>query len=150
MAIAATTEVQNRPNQCVIRTRMNSNPRMIYEAWTTGWEKWFAAPGTLKVEPKVGGAYSFETEHEGKRHPHHGRYLRLEKDRLVEITWTTGEGGTEGAETIVSVELESEGTGAVLDLKHSGFPNEESMQQHDKAWVMVLGHLDKVLSGRGE
>lgn len=144
------TDVPPRPNELAVRLRMNSPPRAIYAAWTKGWERWFAAPGTAKVDAKVGGEYSFDVEHEGKRYPHHGRYLRLEPDRLVELTWITGEGGTECAETIVSVEIAAEGTGSVIDLKHSGFPTEEAMQRHEQAWIHVLGHQDRVLAGRGD
>lgn len=149
MAIQSQHETTQRENQYAVRVRMNSNPHTIYEAWTRGFDRWFAVPGSVHMEPREGAEYSFETEHEGKRHPHHGRFIHLEKDRLVEMTWITGEGVTEGAETVVSVEIAPEGTGSVVDLKHSGFPNEASMQRHEQAWVDVLGHQDRVLSKRG-
>lgn len=147
MAIPQPDKVKSRENQCSIRTRMNSAPRDIYAAWTTGFDRWFAAPGTVRMEPKVGADYSFATEHEGKRHPHRGKFLRLEKDSLVEMTWITGAGGTEGAETLLSIEIAEEGTGSVLELKHSGFPDEASMRRHEQAWIGILTHLDKVLTG---
>jgi uncharacterized protein YndB with AHSA1/START domain len=150
MAIQSEHETSPREDFCAIRVRMNSNPRVIYDSWTKGIDRWFAAPGSVHMDAKDGGEYSFETEHEGTRHPHHGKFLHLEKDRLVEMTWVTGEGGTEGAETVVSIEIAPEGTGSVVDLKHSGFPNEASMQRHEQAWVQVLGHQDRVLSKRGD
>ena len=105
MAIQSEHEATPRENTYAVRVRMNSNPHLIYESWTKGIDRWFAAPGSVRMEAKEGGAYSFETEHEGQRHPHHGKFLHLEKDRLVEMTWVTGEGGTEGAETVVSIEI---------------------------------------------
>lgn len=146
MAIQTDPNTQSRPNQCAVRVRMNSNPHTIYEAWTRGLDRWFAVPGTVHMEAKEGAEYSFETEHEGHRHPHHGKFLHLEKDRLIEMTWVTGEGGTEGAETVLTVEIAPEGKGSVVDLKHSGFPNEEASQKHEHAWVEVLGHQNRVLS----
>ena len=111
MAIQSEHESSPREDFCAVRVRMNSNPRTIYDSWTKGIDRWFAAPGSVHMDAKDGGEYSFETEHEGTRHPHHGRFLHLEKDRLLEMTWVTGEGGTEGAETVVSIEIAPEGTG---------------------------------------
>lgn len=146
MAIPQPDKTRSRPNQLAVRTRMNSSPRQIYAAWITGLDRWFAVPGTVRTDPRPGGEYSFDAQHEDKRQPHHGRFLRLEKDSLVEMTWITGEGGTEGAETVLSIELAPEGTGTLLDLKHSGFPNEESMRRHEEAWLPVLAHLDRTLA----
>jgi uncharacterized protein YndB with AHSA1/START domain len=143
MAIPQPEKTGSRPNQLAVRVRLNSNPRQVYAAWTTALDRWFAVPGTVRMDLKPGGDYSFDAEHEGKRQPHHGRFLRLEKDSLIEMTWTTGAGGTEGAETVLSIELAPEGTGTLVDLKQSGFPNEESLRRHDEAWPWVLSQLDK-------
>jgi uncharacterized protein YndB with AHSA1/START domain len=82
-----------------------------------------------------------------KRHAHYGRFLRLEPDRLVQLTWVTGEGGTEGAETVVTVALiPGPGDRTHLSLKHEGFPNAAARDGHLGAWPMILEHLDEVLS----
>lgn len=124
---------------------MESSPRAIYQAWTDGFGRWFAAPGTVLMRPEIDAPFFFETHFGGGRHPHYGRFLDLKQDELVEMTWVTGSPGTEGAETVVLVEIAPRGSGSHVRLTHSGFPNEESMKRHDEAWVEVLAHQDKAL-----
>ena len=144
---SARPDLSARPSRCVIERIMKSSPHAIYTAWTEQFDRWFAAPGTLLMRAEVDAPFFFETHYDGGRHPHYGRFLDLKQDRFVEMTWVTGKAGTEGAETVVAVEIEPQGSGSRVRLVHSGFPNEDSMKRHDEAWVEVLAMQDKVLSG---
>jgi uncharacterized protein YndB with AHSA1/START domain len=88
--------------------------------------------------------FYFETEHEGKRHPHYGRVLTLRPDRLVELAWVTGMGGTGGAETVVTVELAPRDGGTRLRLTHAGFYDDAAAKQHE-VWGTILAMLDERL-----
>ncbi|WP_425415549.1 SRPBCC family protein [Paenibacillus borealis] len=125
---------------------MTASPEVLYKAWTKQFDRWFAAPGTLIMEGLVNTPFFFETRHEEQRYPHYGRFLSLEQDRLVELTWVTGAGGTKGAETVVRVEFEIQGSATLLRLFHAGFPDAESRDRHEQAWPMVLAQLDKVMA----
>ena len=84
---------------------MSAPPMAVYRAWTETFDRWFATPGAIRMDPRVGEPYWFEVVHEGVHHPHYGRFVALEPGVLIEQTWVTGRGGTEGAETVVRVEL---------------------------------------------
>jgi uncharacterized protein YndB with AHSA1/START domain len=132
-----------RPLTVCAERDMRATPAALYRAWTSEFDRWFAAAETLAMTAEIGRPFFFEVVHEGERHPHYGRFLRLEPDRLVEITWLTGPKGTKGAETVVTVELAPRGSGTHLRLTQTGFADEESRQAHANGWRHVLGLLDE-------
>ncbi|KAA0993204.1 SRPBCC family protein [Dyadobacter aurulentus] len=118
----------------------------LYKTWTSQLDLWFASPGSFlgKIEPNA--PFYFETLHQGIRHPHYGRYLQIQEPELVQLTWTTGEGGTEGAETVLTIALTPHGEGTFLRLTHAGFLTEASRDRHQEAWPAVLELLEERMS----
>jgi uncharacterized protein YndB with AHSA1/START domain len=139
-------DLTSRPLKLSVERAMSASPNDLFAAWTTQLDRWFAAPGTLTMAAEVGAAFFFETHFDGQRHPHYGRYLRLVPDQLIELTWVTGEPGTRGAETIVTIELAPTKSGTQLKLAHAGFADEQSMNGHEQAWPGALAHLDKSIA----
>ena len=121
-------------------------PDVLFRAWTENFDQWFAESGTLLMKPEVDSPFFFETSMDGQRHPHYGRFLKLVPNELVVMTWVTGNPGTRGAETVVTIEFSPAGDGTRVRITHDGHVDEESRDGHEDAWPLVLEHLDKCMT----
>ena len=138
-------EPSDNSHEVEVEQHLSSRPSEIYRAWTEQFDRWFAEPGTVVMRARVGEPFRFETVHEGTHHPHFGRFLALEPGLLVEMSWVTGRHGTDGAETVVRLEIFAAEAGSRVRLTHSGFYEAAAAIQHADAWPQVLRHLDEVL-----
>ena len=120
----------------------------VYRAFTDQLDQWFGAVGSLIITPETGGLYNFETVMEGHRHPHYGRFIELVPGKRVSMTWMTGDPGTLGAETVVTIDMAEDSQGTRVRIRQSGFYDEASRDGHKDAWPMVLDHLETTLGGK--
>ena len=135
----------SEPYDLQVERSMKAAPAALFRALTQEWDRWFATPGSAIMQFKSGLPFTFDgTTETGKRYPHYGRFVRIEEDRLVELTWVTE--STRGVETTLTVELTARGEGTQVRLSHSGFGDQVARDRHAVAWPDVLAHLDSYLA----
>ena len=142
-------DLSNRPLETTCESEVRAKPADVYAAWTERFDCWFAQPDTVAMVPEPGRPYFFYNRDDWGRHPHYGRFLDLIPDELVEMTWLTGNGtdvGTQGAETILRIELSPTETGTRVRLTHTGFPNEAARDGHQENWPLALEILEQSLA----
>lgn len=141
-------DLSSRPNSMTLEHQMKADAGSIYDAWTRDFDLWFAEPGELIMSPDVNRPFFFYNRHDWGRHAHYGRFIALEKDRLVEMTWLTGKGGTFGAETVIRIVLVPQDGGTLLRMTHSGFEDAAAAKAHQDNWPLALEELDRNLTTR--
>jgi uncharacterized protein YndB with AHSA1/START domain len=104
---------------------------------------WFGAKRVI-VNPVVDGLFYMAAEYQDRIWPHYGRFVRLERPRLVEYTWMSE--ATKGAETVVTLNFDARGEQTEVTLRHSGVPDDELGRKHKYGWSFVLGALADVLA----
>ena len=142
-------DLSARPLQTTCEYTVNARPEEVFAACTTRFDTWFAQPGTLTMALEPGRPYFFYNRDDWGRHPHYGRFLDVKENELIEMTWMTGNGtteGTEGAETILRIELAPKGEATEVRLTHFGFVSEKSRDGHEENWPLALKILDEALS----
>jgi uncharacterized protein YndB with AHSA1/START domain len=144
-----TPDLSGRPHDTQVVRAMRARADAVHRSFTTGWEGWFALPGGLIANPVPQGQLFFVVEFEGRRHPHYGRFLTVEPGRKVELTWVTGIEGTQGAETVLSIDIEPDDDGCLLTLTHRGFYEKDRADGHGKSWERILADLDRRLTAKG-
>ena len=119
-------------------------PEEVFRAWTDPdrLKRWYGTSRQI-VDPRVDGLFFLAMEHQGRTWPHYGRYLRIERPRLVEFTWMSE--GTQGAETTVTVKLAPRDGGTQLTLEHVGVPDTELGRGHEEGWTAIVGEIAKAL-----
>lgn len=128
--------------ELIVERDVEAQAGLVYRAFTDGLDAWFAEPGSLRMRTEVNEPFFFETLKGNRRHPHYGRFLRLEPYSFVEMTWVTGPAGTGGAETVVTVELTPKEDGTHLRLIHAGFVDARSRDRYVEEWPFVLDGLE--------
>ena len=118
-------------------------PTDVYDVWIDPKSPgglWYGV-AHLILNPVVDGLFYHAVEHEGRRWPHYGRFIRLERGRAIEHTWVSE--GTKGIESIVTITFAARDAGTEVTLHHANVPDDELGRQHQGGWSWFLDVLAK-------
>ena len=123
----------------------NAAPERVFKAWTepASVKAWLAGGADIVIDPREGGLFYLEMPWQDRIYPHYGRYLRIDAPRVLEFTWVSE--GTQGKESIVTIELVARNGKTELTLKHEGLPNEATAKDHEGGWTEFLDQLVELL-----
>lgn len=125
-----------------------ATPEKVYDVWIdpkSPGGPWFGGDHVI-VNPTVNGLFYLAVKHEGRVWPHYGRFVRLERPRLIEHTWMSE--ATQGKESVVTLTLEPFGEETEVTLRHTGVPDDAMGRQHKDGWTWILDMLAQGIAAR--
>lgn len=139
-------------------TRQIRAPReRVFDAFTdhTALAAWHCPRAMLVLEvctdARVGGKYRIVMgARDGRRHAAFGEYQRVDRADFLAYTWQW-EGGElpGGVRTLIEVTLTDQDGGTHLHMRHSGFPDAASRDDHCTGWQSVFNRLNDYLDPDG-
>ena len=138
----------NRIDLTLSRT-IKAKPEEVFDVWLdtrSPGGPWFGCERVI-LQPVVDGLFYHGVRHDGRMWAHYGRFIRLERPRLIEHTWVSE--ATRGIETIVTLDIAPRGDETALTLRHSNVPDDAMGRRHEEGWNFVLSAIADRLHGAG-
>lgn len=125
----------------VVSRTIPASPEEVFDAWLDP-----NVPGTiwndcekLILQPAVDGLFFHVVEHADRLWSHYGRFIALERGRIIEHTWMSE--ATHGLESVVTISLAEDNGQTQLTLRHSGLPDDDMGRSHEKGWNYIASQV---------
>jgi uncharacterized protein YndB with AHSA1/START domain len=117
---------------------LDAPPDVVFDGWADPerLRRWFQCKRGIFRAAAVDELWFWEIEHKNRLWAHYCRWLRVERPRLLELTWVSP--ATRGEETRVLLELTPARGGTDIALTHSGVPDEDIARGHEEGWKRML------------
>ncbi len=126
--------------------RIEASPETVFEFFTDPekMKQWKGSEADL--DPQPGGNYRVIVMPVAIAR---GEYVKVEPPHFVSFTWGWESGGPVPApgESLVEVSLRPDGSGTIVELRHTQLPSEESASAHGDGWDHFLGRLSIAAAG---
>lgn len=134
-----------------LRRRLRASPARVFEAWTRPemMMRWWGPEGAemleAEVDLRVGGRFLTRFRPPGSDvEVAEGTYLAIEPGRRLVMDWFWSTRPEEGR-SLLAVEIEPDGDGAVLTLTHARLMDEPTRDGHRDGWSGALDRLEAAL-----
>jgi uncharacterized protein YndB with AHSA1/START domain len=117
----------------------------VFDVWldpTSPGGLWYGTERAI-VNPVVDGLFYHVVTYEGKSWAHYGRFIRLDRGRVIEHTWVSE--ATRGIETVVTITFVPRDGTTEVTLRHVNVPDDEVGRQHQEGWTWYLNELGERL-----
>ena len=134
-----------------VRRRVKAGAEEIFDLWTKPdlMVRWMSPfPGAVDCQAtcdlRPGGAFSLVMSSAESRREVSGAYVQIDRPRKLVFTWIGPL--TNHVNTLVTVELNSQGEETDLVLTHERLPTSAIFEGHTKGWGNILDHLAEAVS----
>lgn len=137
-----------------LQRRFRASPERIFRAWTqpTALREWWCPPGwiaaDIDIDLREGGAYRIAMQRSGSGSSVlvNGRFIEIRIPQRLVYTWRWEGAFAEMPETLVTLELQGTEDETLLTLRHEGFDQGGTKQQHRSGWISACDRLDRSLN----
>jgi uncharacterized protein YndB with AHSA1/START domain len=127
---------------------MPAAPDVVFDEWLDpeSLAEWMcprpARCVSIVVEPRVGGRVRFDVDDSGHPVLISGRFLDIDRPRLLRFTWSHSGWQDPTAVSIVNVAFEPVGDDrTLLSIEHSLLPSKEAFDDHENGWKVTADQL---------
>ncbi len=130
-----------QPIEITVSRSIAAPAQRVFDVWIdpkSPGGPWFGAERVI-LNPAVDGLFYLLVNFEGRRWPHYGRFIQVNRPHVVEHTWVSE--ATKGVETVVLVTFQPRGDQTEVTLRHSGLTDDEMGKGHQEGWAWALSKL---------
>jgi uncharacterized protein YndB with AHSA1/START domain len=126
---------------------MPATPEVVFDQWVDpeSLADWMCPRPVrvvaLDIEPRIGGTVRFDIDDSGMRVLITGRFLAIDRPRLLSFTWTASDWPDPTAASVVNVSFESlDDDQTLMTIEHSLLPP-DTFDEYQSGWAGVCDQL---------